>query len=107
MVEVPRPATTPTRDSYGPLFVGTSTQEGAGLCLAIAEELAVKKAFTFFVTHFSEMAVLESMYPNVENYFFQVRTSPSDASVPDGQARIEYTRTLQRGIVDQAHYGTA
>ena len=64
--------------------IGTSSEEGVGLCFAICEHLLQKKvvvcvcvcvcdgivithkAFTFFATHFMELTNLETLYPNVE-----------------------------------------
>ena len=35
--------------------------------MAVAEELIASEAFTLFVTHYSELTKLDSMYPNVRN----------------------------------------
>ena len=77
--------------------VGTSSEEGVGLCFAICEHLLQRKvsvcmcvcvymcavfvivlqsylythkAFTFFATHFMELTNLETLYPNVEKLSF-------------------------------------
>ena len=47
---------------------GTSTEEGAALCWAIAEDLADKNrttAFSVLATHFTLLTRLEKLYPNV------------------------------------------
>jgi DNA mismatch repair protein MSH4 len=46
--------------------IGTSADEGLGLCHAICEYLLNMKAFTFFASHFLELTNLGSLYPNVE-----------------------------------------
>ena len=46
---------------------GTSTFDGFGICFALCEKLLKTKSFTLFVTHFSELAELLEMYPNVVN----------------------------------------
>ena len=45
---------------------GTSSEEGVGLCQAICEQLLSTQAITFFATHFLELTILETLYPNVE-----------------------------------------
>lgn len=45
---------------------GTSTDEGIAICQAISEHLRSLRAFTFFVTHFSELTNLDSLYANIE-----------------------------------------
>jgi hypothetical protein len=47
-------------------IVGTSTEEGVGICHAICEHLIESKAYVFFATHFLDLAYLDSLYPNVE-----------------------------------------
>lgn len=52
-----------------PWFVhvtGTSTDEGIAICEAVCEHLRSLRAFTFFVTHFSELTNLDSLYANIE-----------------------------------------
>ena len=48
------------------IFVGTSSEEGIGICHAICEYLLSLKAFTIFATHFMEITNLDVLYPNVE-----------------------------------------
>lgn len=47
------------------LILGTSPDEGLGICFAACEELIHLRSFTFFATHFSELCRLD-MYPGVE-----------------------------------------
>ena len=51
---------------------GTSSLEGAGLCQAVCEKLLSTRACVFLVTHYAHLTDLASLYPTVENYFFQV-----------------------------------
>lgn len=49
---------------------GTSTFEGCGLAWSIAEELASKiRSFTFFATHFHEIAELSNNNKTVKNFY--------------------------------------
>ncbi|XP_065888856.1 mutS protein homolog 4-like isoform X2 [Dysidea avara] len=81
---------------------GTSSEEGVGLCFAICERLLQTKAFTFFATHFMELTNLETLYPNVENYHFEVKHSFSE----EGNCqKISYTHVLSKGKATERHYG--
>ncbi|KAK3083385.1 hypothetical protein FSP39_021201 [Pinctada imbricata] len=81
---------------------GTSAEEGVGICHAICEHLLKQKSFTFFTTHFLELTNLESLYPNVENFCFEVyHTYTSDGD----QKKIVYTHVLTKGKTQEKHYG--
>ncbi|KAK3612393.1 hypothetical protein CHS0354_031987 [Potamilus streckersoni] len=80
---------------------GTSAEEGIGLCHAICEYLLGIKAFTFFVTHFLELTRLDSLYPNLENYFFEVQRS---YSVEGNCEKVIYTHVLSKGKTTEKHY---
>ncbi|GFS09743.1 MutS protein homolog 4-like [Elysia marginata] len=80
----------------------TSAEEGVGLCWAICEHLLKTQAYTFFVTHFKQLADLNKNYPNVANYFFEVqRTFNAEANCE----KISFTHMLSRGITPETHYG--
>ncbi|KAL4241059.1 MutS protein msh4 [Mactra antiquata] len=81
---------------------GTSAEEGVGLCFSICEHLLKTKAFTFFVTHFAELTSLDSLYPNVENYYFEVRRSFNSAAECE---KVIYTHVLSKGRTEEKHYG--
>ncbi|XP_052784733.1 mutS protein homolog 4-like [Mya arenaria] len=81
---------------------GTSVEEGVGLCFSICEYLLKTKAFTFFVTHFPELTTLDSLYPNVENYFFEIQRSFSTEANSD---KVIYTHILAKGKTQEKHYG--
>ncbi|WAQ95648.1 MSH4-like protein, partial [Mya arenaria] len=59
-------------------------------------------AFTFFVTHFPELTTLDSLYPNVENYFFEIQRSFSTEANSD---KVIYTHILAKGKTQEKHYG--
>ncbi|RUS80534.1 hypothetical protein EGW08_011718, partial [Elysia chlorotica] len=81
---------------------GTSAEEGVGLCWAVCEFLLKTQAFSFFVTHFKQLAELNRNYPNVANYFFEVqRTFNAEANCE----KISFTHVLSRGITPETHYG--
>ncbi|CAE7201529.1 unnamed protein product, partial [Rhizoctonia solani] len=54
---------------------GTSPIEGVGLAHAIAEEIIKIRAFTFFTTHFHQLAYSLSKYPTVVNLHLAVEKS--------------------------------
>ncbi|XP_076454636.1 mutS protein homolog 4-like [Babylonia areolata] len=81
---------------------GTSAQEGVGICWAVCEHLLKTKAFTFFVTHFSELTAMDGLYANVENYFFEVHRSFSREGSCE---KITYTHVMSRGKTQEKHYG--
>lgn len=81
---------------------GTSAEEGVGICHSICEYLLRLKAFTFFVTHFLELTNIDSLYPNVENYFFEVQRV---FSTEGNCEKILYTHTLSKGKTREEHYG--
>ncbi|XP_063284105.1 mutS protein homolog 4 [Pelobates fuscus] len=81
---------------------GTSTEEGIGLCYAICEYLLGIKAFTLFATHFLELCHLGTLYPNVENYNFEVQHVRSKGASDDS---ISYTYLLSKGHTKEKNYG--
>ncbi|CAD6194987.1 unnamed protein product [Caenorhabditis auriculariae] len=50
----------------------TSTEEGIAISYAISEKIIALKCFTFFATHFLDLAVLEHRYTEVEKYRLQI-----------------------------------
>ncbi|KAK2193937.1 hypothetical protein NP493_4g02025 [Ridgeia piscesae] len=81
---------------------GTSADEGVGICHAICEYLLNLKAYVFFATHFMQLTNLESLYPNVENYHFDVQ----EVFGEHGQcSKVTYTHVLSKGKTRQKHYG--
>ncbi|XP_064400656.1 mutS protein homolog 4-like isoform X2 [Halichondria panicea] len=79
---------------------GTSSEEGVGLCQAICEHLLSTEAITFFSTHFLELTRLEALYPNVDNYHFEIKYT-----LEDGAKRMTHTHTLSKGKTEERHYG--
>ncbi|GAB1599457.1 mutS protein homolog 4 [Argonauta hians] len=81
---------------------GTSVKEGLGICFAICEHLLSIKAITLFVTHFMELTNLEEVYPNVENYYFEVKR----IFCHEGNCeKLTYTHILSQGKTNEKHYG--
>ncbi|XP_041573135.1 mutS protein homolog 4 isoform X7 [Taeniopygia guttata] len=81
---------------------GTSAEEGIGICYAACEYLLNLKAFTLFATHFLELCHIDALYPNVENYHFQVQHVRSSAG---NKEKIAYTYTLSKGYTEEKNYG--
>lgn len=57
---------------------GTSTQEGAAICWAIAEDIINSKAFCFLATHFELLTKLENMHSRVKNHYFLAQEDCKD-----------------------------
>uniref|UniRef100_A0A803YI14 MutS homolog 4 n=1 Tax=Meleagris gallopavo TaxID=9103 RepID=A0A803YI14_MELGA len=81
---------------------GTSAEEGIGICYAACEYLLNLKAFTLFATHFLELCHMDALYPNVENYHFEVQHVRSSAGKKE---KITYTYTLSKGYTEEKNYG--
>ncbi|PIK47411.1 putative mutS protein-like 4 [Apostichopus japonicus] len=81
---------------------GTSNEEGVGICHAVCEYLISIRAFTFFVTHFMEITNLDALYPNVENYHFEVEHGSGDS---ESSGKLSYTHFLTRGRTQEEQYG--
>ncbi|XP_053927088.1 mutS protein homolog 4 isoform X4 [Cuculus canorus] len=81
---------------------GTSAEEGIGICYAACEYLLNLKAFTLFATHFLELCHMDGLYPNVENYHFEVQHVRSSAG---NKEKIAYTYTLSKGYTEEKNYG--
>ncbi|NWI25091.1 MSH4 protein, partial [Sula dactylatra] len=81
---------------------GTSAEEGIGICYAACEYLLNLKAFTLFATHFLELCHMDALYPNVENYHFEVQHVRSSAG---NREKIAYTYTLSKGYTEEKNYG--
>ncbi|XP_065529076.1 mutS protein homolog 4 isoform X6 [Lathamus discolor] len=81
---------------------GTSAEEGIGICYAVCEYLLNLKAFTLFATHFLELCHIDALYPNVENYHFEVQHVRSSAG---NKEKIAYTYTLSKGYTEEKNYG--
>ncbi|XP_075688972.1 mutS protein homolog 4 isoform X2 [Rhinoderma darwinii] len=78
---------------------GTSAEEGIGICYAVCEHLIGSRAFTLFATHFLELCHLGTMYPNVQNFHFEVK------HVAGNEDSISYTYLLSKGHTQEKNYG--
>ncbi len=75
---------------------GTATYDGLCLAQAILEYiLQQKKAHVFFATHYHELTVLESQFPQIKNKYMQVVTTDN--------GQIEFLHILQNGAVGQSY----
>ncbi|OXB54524.1 hypothetical protein ASZ78_005921 [Callipepla squamata] len=81
---------------------GTSAEEGIGICYATCEYLLNLKAFTLFATHFLELCHMDALYPNLENYHFEVQHVRSSAGKKE---KITYPYTLSKGYTEEKNYG--
>ncbi|XP_071034170.1 mutS protein homolog 4 [Parasteatoda tepidariorum] len=80
---------------------GTKREEGYAIAFAICEELLKTKAFVFCSTHFSQLTQLSDMYPNIENYHFNV-----DLVVNEEEGCVcNFTYKLIAGSCKEKYYG--
>ncbi|KDE08921.1 hypothetical protein MVLG_01015 [Microbotryum lychnidis-dioicae p1A1 Lamole] len=79
---------------------GTSPEEGVGIAHALAETIIESKALCLFATHFKELAVSLSRYPNVVSLHLEADIDRSQA---------DYSLTFHHRVADGAtslvHYG--
>ncbi len=74
---------------------GTATYDGMSLAQAILEELVVtKKPYLFFSTHYHELTELESQYPQIKNFHFNIVERGGD---------IQFLHTLKRGPAHRSY----
>ena len=73
----------------------TSHDEGFGICFAACEELLLSKAFTFFATHFVDLTLLSTLYPNVNSITFDIEQG----------SRSVVTHRIRPGTVQMQNYG--
>ena len=66
----------------------TSNEDGVAIAWSISEFLLVKRAMTFFVTHYPQLSKLAEIYPNVQNQHL--------SSAIDGD-EISYTHKIIPG----------
>jgi DNA mismatch repair protein MSH4 len=70
---------------------GTSPQEGAGMCHALSEFLALKtEAFTLMATHFNELTRLAE-YPSIDVFHMEVRAVSSGGGASAASAAAAST----------------
>ncbi|XP_071983700.1 mutS protein homolog 4 isoform X2 [Engystomops pustulosus] len=81
---------------------GTSAEEGIGICYAVCEHFIGTQAFTLFATHFLELCHLSTLYPNVQNFHFEVKHMGDKSGKEDA---ISYTYLLSRGHTQEKNYG--
>lgn len=77
----------------------TSNEDGVAIAWAIAEYLLVKRATTFFVTHYPQLCKLSEVYPNVHNQHLSI--------LPTVDSRdMSYTHKILPGpCTSSADYG--
>jgi DNA mismatch repair protein MSH4 len=77
----------------------TSNEDGVAIAWAIAEYLLLKRATTFFVTHYPQLCKLSEVYPNVQNQHLGILPT-------DDLRDISYTHKLLPGpCTSSADYG--
>ncbi|ORY84089.1 muts domain V-domain-containing protein, partial [Leucosporidium creatinivorum] len=92
--------------SRGPLVLvdelgrGTSPEEGVGIAHALAERIIESKALCFFATHFKELTLTLSRYPNVVSLHL---VTEIDRSAPNYS--LTFHHRLTDGSTPLSHYG--
>uniref|UniRef100_A0A915L816 DNA mismatch repair proteins mutS family domain-containing protein n=1 Tax=Romanomermis culicivorax TaxID=13658 RepID=A0A915L816_ROMCU len=79
----------------------TSAEEGYALSHAICEEFIASQAFVIFSTHFLDLANLDGLYSNVENFCFSAQI----AGNKDKEDKIVLNHHLKRGSYRGPLYG--
>lgn len=78
----------------------TSNEDGVAIAWAIGEFLLVKRAMTFFVTHYPQLCRMADVYPNVQNQHLGA------ISATDNSNEVLYTHKIMPGPCDMsADYG--
>ncbi len=76
---------------------GTSTYDGVAIAWSVAEYIAAKiKARTIFATHYHELNVMSSMFPQIKNY--RVTISENDGEIIFLRKVIEGSASKSYGI---------
>ena len=76
---------------------GTSTYDGVAIAWSVAEYIATKiKARTIFATHYHELNVMSSMFPQIKNY--RVTISENDGEIIFLRKVIEGSASKSYGI---------
>ncbi|EFP77163.2 uncharacterized protein PGTG_03119 [Puccinia graminis f. sp. tritici CRL 75-36-700-3] len=79
---------------------GTSPLEGVGIAHAFSEEIIKAKSFCFFATHFRELSLTLSVYPNVACLHLETILSKQEAAVG-----LKFPHKVLGGTVKNGGYG--
>ncbi|WAQ90843.1 hypothetical protein PtA15_13A242 [Puccinia triticina] len=79
---------------------GTSPLEGVGIAHAFSEEIIKAKSFCFFATHFRELSMTLSVYPNVACLHLETILSKQEATMA-----LQFPHKVHGGAVKNAGYG--
>ncbi|KAL0938419.1 DNA mismatch repair protein [Colletotrichum truncatum] len=79
----------------------TSTQDGLGIAIAMAEALVQSRALVWFTTHFAELADVLNDRPGVLNLHLASDMSTTE----NGNPKLTMTYKVESGKVDQILYG--
>jgi len=72
----------------------TSNEDGVAIAWAMSEYLLKKRAMTFFVTHYPQLACLAGIYPSVQNVHTEASVSRGSAN---SSGEISYTHRVKTG----------
>lgn len=72
----------------------TSNEDGVAIAWATSEYLLKKRAMTFFVTHYPQLACLASIYPSVQNLHMEASVSKGSSNA---NGEISYTHKVKMG----------
>lgn len=78
---------------------GTSTYDGVAIAWSVAEYIATKiKARTIFATHYHELNVMSSMFPQIKNYRVTISENKEDGEIIFLRKVIEGSASKSYGI---------
>ena len=72
----------------------TSNEDGVAIAWSVSEYLLVKRAMTFFVTHYPQLCKLADVYNNVQNQHLSASVPVGDTEGADG---IKYSHKIMPG----------
>lgn len=76
---------------------GTSNIDGVSIAFAVAESLIFTPAYTLFVTHYTQLTSLPSLYSNAKNAHFKTSINVSSSNSSDS---LVYMYQLDVGPCD-------
>ncbi|KAL8279193.1 hypothetical protein RQP46_008449 [Phenoliferia psychrophenolica] len=81
---------------------GTSPSDGLAIAHALAEEVIKTKCFCFFATHFKELSMTLSRFPNVVSLHLE-----TDVDVSQADYSLIFHHRVSDGVTPITHYGTS
>ena len=75
----------------------TSNEDGMAIAWSISEFLLVKRAITFFATHYSQLTKLANIYPNAQNQHLSAVVKNDEDGGSSGGVVMQYFHKVLPG----------